>query len=144
MNALRAPLCLFVLVASNSGACELASTAALRKDVEDAFVSKSFAQLVDKYGDKHPVQLVLENEYDEENPTLYRLFDSVSAFSTWFVKMHDHSDNMFIPSPVTCGIGTCRYQQPQLTMHHGYYLLGFESERREGCTLLTKVHIQWG
>lgn len=137
-------LYLLVLVALRSGACESGNIDVVRKDVEEAFSSKSFSSIAARYGESRDVQVTLENEYDEENPSLNLEFKNISALSTWFFEKHGHSENLIIPSPVVCRPAGCAYQLPELTLHHGVYLLGFEIRKAGECTLLTRLHIYWG
>lgn len=112
--------------------------------MEKAFLSKSFLALANKHGESQGLQLVLENEYDEENPTVVLEFKSVAELSTWFLEKHEFSERMIIPSPVNCGSDGCTYALPELTLHHGIYLLGFEARKIGRCTPLTQLRIHWG
>jgi len=51
---------------------------------------------------------------------------------------------MFIPSPVHCRGKGCTCAVPEHTLHHGVYLLGFETTKARQCTRLTQLHIDWG
>jgi hypothetical protein len=139
-------LCIYLLllVAIPCSACEPTSIEALRKDVEQALVSKSFAGIAEKYGESAGVQVTLENEYDDESPTTILRFKSIAEFSRWFFEKHEFSEHMFIPQPVVCRSEGCRYRQPELTLHHGKYLLGFAAQRAGQCMSLSQIRIQWG
>lgn len=89
-------LYLLVLVALRSGACESGNIEVVRKNVEEAFLSKSFSSIVVRYGESRNVHVTLENEYDEEH--------------------------LIIPAPVVCRPEGCACQLPELTVHHGVYL----------------------
>ena len=133
-----------LLVASQCASCELADIEIYRRDVEKAFSSKSFLGVAEKYGDSKLVEVILENEYDEDNPTVVRKFNSISEFSEWFLEKHQFNENMILPAPVVCRDHGCRYQLPELALHHGTYLLGFDTTKVGRCTLLTRIHIHWG
>jgi len=70
------------LVTSQCVACELASVDKLRRDVEAAFVSKSFAAVARTYRSRSPVELKLEVEMDDEHPDKTFTFSSLSKLST--------------------------------------------------------------
>jgi hypothetical protein len=141
-------LYLLSLLTSQCISCELVSIDAMRKDVEAAFVAKSFAKLSAKYGEFQPVELKLEDEYEEENPITIFKFSRVGELSRWFHEKHQYTEHMFVPEPVVCrdfgGEFGCEYELPALTLHHGKYLLGFKARREGQCTVLTQVHIYWG
>lgn len=137
-------ICLLLLIAAPCRACEPAGIEGLRKDVEQAFSAKSFASIADKYGDSPGVQLTLENEYDEQNPTTRLTFESIAALSQWFFEKHEFSEHMIVPSPLACRSESCAYQLPELTLHHGVYLLGFEAKRAGQCMVLSQLRIHWG
>lgn len=137
-------LYLLLMAAFKCGACQPTHIEGLRKDVENAFLSKSFLGIANKYGESQRVQVTLENEYDDENPTVTLEFKSIAELSTWFFEKHEFSEHMLIPSPVHCRGEGCTYALPKLTLHHGIYLLGFEARKVERCTSLTRLHIQWG
>lgn len=143
MKAMNTYLCLALLVAFECGACEPTSIEGLRKEVEKAFSSKSFLG-VSKYGESQRLRVILENEYDEENPTVTLEFRSISELSAWFFEKHEFSEHMIIPLPVRCRGVSCTYALPELTLHHGIYLLGFETRKVGQCTPLTQLHIYWG
>jgi hypothetical protein len=137
-------LCLLLLVAFECGACGRTNIEDMRKDVEAAFLSKSFLGIADKYGDSQPVRVILEVEEDPENPTVVMEFASVSKLSTWFFEKHEYSEHMEVPSPARCGGEGCVYEAGGLSLHHGVYLLGFEARKVGRSLQLTQLHIDWG
>jgi hypothetical protein len=143
-RVLKPYLCLLLLAAFACDACDPVNIEGLRKDVEEAFLSKSFLSIANKYGDAQRVRLILEDEYNEESPTMSLEFKSISELSTWFFEKHEYAEHMIIPSPVHCRGNACTYAAPELTLHHGVYLLGFETRKVGRSTPLTQLHIQWG
>ena len=137
-------LCVLLLAVFECGACGPANLEGLRKDVEAAFLSKSLLGIATKYCDSQGVRVTVENESDHENPTVILEFKSVSELSTWFFEKHEFSEQMIIPSPAHCRGEGCTYALPELTLHHGVYLLGFEARKVGRCTPLTQLHIDWG
>src|SRR5262249_4402370 len=105
---------------------------------------KSFAALAQKYGESPGVQLTLENEYDEASPATVVKFESIAQLAKWFLEKHEFSEHMLIPQPVVCRSEGCTYQQPELTLHHGIYLLGFGAKRAGQCLSLSQIHMLWG
>jgi hypothetical protein len=112
--------------------------------VEQAFLSKSFLRIADKYGESQQLQLILENEYDEESPTVIVEFKGISELSTWFFEKHEFSEHMIIPSPANCDSEGCVYSLPELMLHHGIYLLGFKARKIGRCMPLIQLRIRWG
>ena len=112
----------------------------MRKDVEAAFLGKSFAALSAKHGKSQSVELKLEDEYEEDSPVTILSFSGLNELSRWFQEKHQHTDHMLVPEPVVCldfgGEFSCEYELPALTLHHGKYLLGFKAKREEQCTVL--------
>ena len=132
------------MYASNSYACELVSVEKLKQDIEQAFLTKSFIEFSRKYGDSGFVELKVENEYNEEKPIETHTFKNILAMNDWFWKMHQYTGSMLIPEPVKCDKNNCSYDLPRYTLHHGAYLLGFESSRVKKCSKLKSIYIYWG
>jgi hypothetical protein len=122
----------------------LASVDKLRRDVEAAFVSKSFAAVARTYRSRSPVELKLEDEMDDEHPHKTFTFSSLSKLSAWFYEKHQYAPHMIIPTAVACSDFHCEYEMPELTMHHGTYLTGFKGKVVGKCTSLIQVSIYWG
>jgi hypothetical protein len=146
MSTLRLKLCLYLslLLALPCGACERTTIEATRKDVEKALVSKSFLDIADRYAASQQIRVVLENEYDEANPTVTLTFKNLAELSKWFFEKHEYSEHMIIPSAAVCRAEGCKYQLPESTLHHGIYLLGFETRQVGRCTSFTQLHVHWG
>jgi len=138
-------LCALLLLCADgaSAACKPADIDVLRKDVENAFSTKSFADIANEYGESQGAQVILENEYDDENPTVTIEFKSIAELSKWFFEKHEFSEHMIIPPRIECTVKGCAYELPELTLHHGIYLLGFEVKTGR-CTSLLRLHIYWG
>jgi hypothetical protein len=136
--------CLLILITSQCVACELVDGATLRKDVEAAFVAKSFAAIINTYGSSSSVSLELGNDYDEDHPTKTLHFKNLSALSVWFHEQHEYTEHMFIPETVRCSVLSCKYEVPEVTLHHGVYLAGFKGHVVGTCTTLVQVSIFWG
>jgi hypothetical protein len=146
LGVMRIFPCLFMFATSQSFSCEptdIPDIPDIRRDVEIAFKDKSMTALVGKYGGAVPVQIRRLHFYDDESPLTILRFDNLLALATWFDDTHKHASSMFVPDKGTCGEFECRYELPEFTLHHGTYLMGFETARIEHCTYLTEVSFSW-
>jgi hypothetical protein len=143
VGPLKRRLFLLPLVACGCCACVPTNIESFRKDVEAAFRGKSFMGIADKHCNSQDVLVSLENEYDEENRAVILDFKSVPEMSKWFFDKHEQSEHMIIPSPAHCSGQGCSYDLPELTLHHGVYLRGFDISRSGRCMSLTRLRINW-
>src|SRR5262245_55221387 len=90
-------------------ACEFTDMATLKNDVEAAFKSRSLAQLVERYSAPGPVQVRVQNFYDDDFPLQIRNFDDLSALAAWFDETHDSAPVMFVPDKAYCNEFECLY-----------------------------------
>ena len=145
LGVMKYCIILLALVTQQSLSCEFTEIkTTFRHDVEDAFEAKSFEALAEKYEASGPVTFSSESEYDEENPTTTYEFPDILAFSTWFYDRHQHISSMIIPDQVACNYSTCVYELPELTLHHGVYLVGFARKEVARCTSLVHVTVHVG
>ena len=134
---------LLAFATSQSFSCEPNFVSDLRPELETAFKTTAFGALVDKYGGPGSVQIRLQNLYDDDNPLTIIRFDNLSGLATWFDEKHKHANSMFVPEKVTCREFDCNYVLPEQTLHHGTYLLGFETVMIGECTYVTELSLSW-
>jgi hypothetical protein len=140
---MKSLLCLLALVTSPCFACDFTDMATLRMDVEAAFESRSLTQLVERYSAPGPVQVRVQNFYDDDFPLQIRDFGDLAALAAWFDETHESAPVMFVPEKAYCDEFECLYDLPDETLHHGIYLLGFESLLHKDCRVLREVSISW-
>jgi len=110
---------LLFIYAPSSLACKLAEISEIRKDIEKAFIQKSFSNILEKYGAHQLIVLKAESEYNEDEPIEIHKFNNIPQLNKWFWKMHQYTQNMIIPEPATCNKFGCTYEWPKNTLHHG-------------------------
>jgi hypothetical protein len=143
-SAMKSCFCLLLMIAFQCGACEPAGVQSLRKDVEQAFMSKSFNTIADKYADAKRVQVVIQNDYNDDRPLQIHDFASIAELAAWFSKMFADHEQLFIPEQVVCRGRGCSYQLPGTTLHHGLYLQGFEARKTAQCTAFAQIRVYLG
>ena len=142
MNVIRIlGFILFLCFTSESYSCERLTAEALKHTVELAFTKKSFSLLGDSIHRDQPITLKVENEYDEEQPISLYHFDELSAMSDWFYDQYQYAASMLIPMRLACDSFGCSYELPRTTLHHGIYLLGFQTKPGKQCVELTSMYI---
>lgn len=129
---------------AHRAACKPFEGEVFRADLEQAFDSASFDAYLAKYGDHGPVELVVENEYDEDQEMRVSKYGSLAALAAWFQDAHGHGQSMIIPESRSCRGRQCDYQLPENTLHHGTYLTGYAADETAGCAALVRFAIHWG
>lgn len=135
---------LAMLISAQCLSCELASVDEARKDVEEAFLGKSFSTLSEKYGGTRSIALKVENEYNEDTPVSVHRFKDLSELSTWFINEYHYVPRMLIPEQHSCRTSSCEYTFPPTTTHHALYLFGFKIKKSRQCTRITEIYVYEG
>ncbi len=131
-------------VSAHRAACSPFDPEVFRANLERAFESASFDAFLATYGDHGPVELVIENEYDEDRPVSVSKYGSLAALAGWFQDTHGHGQIMIVPETRNCHDRQCDYVLPEKTLHHGNYLTGFTADESAGCAALVRFAIHWG
>jgi hypothetical protein len=129
-----------VFMLSPAWSCELLNTDAVKSNLETAFKTADFTHLT-KQLQSSPLELNIENEYDEAQPIKRLKFKNLADLSLWFTNEYQFTEHRLIPLAVVCSNQTCNYALPELTLHHAIYLRGFKLKQSTQCSRLMQISL---
>jgi len=141
MAILRIYFVLLVLLSFPVMACQGISADAMKVNIESSFLNKSFIDLLKNDIGTPSVQLVVEDEYDEDQPISKYSYQNLESFSKAFFSMEQYTNSMIVPQRYICLSLGCDYMPPRLTLHHATYLVDFSFTLNHTCLKKIKISI---